>query len=107
MIYGTHIRLRKAEREDLPTFVAWLNDPEVREGLAMYLPMSLAEEERDVVVAFDSYKPETATTPEFMPQESARANYLKDPTSGAPMPVYPTNFAGNEAAIIIPSRKFV
>lgn len=48
-----------------------------------------------VVVAYDSYKPETETTPEFMPQESARANYLKDPASGAPMPVYPQNFAGD------------
>ncbi|MBU1652887.1 T9SS type A sorting domain-containing protein, partial [bacterium] len=45
------------------------------------------------VAAFDSYKEPTATTPEFMPQESARANYLKDPDSGAPMPVYPQNYA--------------
>lgn len=46
MIYGKRIRLAAVEREDLPTFVAWLNDPEVREGLAMYLPMSMAQEER-------------------------------------------------------------
>lgn len=45
------------------------------------------------VVAYDSYKAPTPTTPEFMPQESARANYLKDPDSGAPMPVYPQNYA--------------
>ncbi len=49
-----------------------------------------------VVVAYDSYKPETVTTPEFLPQESARANYMKDPSSGAPLPVYPTNYAGGE-----------
>ncbi len=49
-----------------------------------------------VVVAYDSYKPETATTPEFLPQESARANYVKDPASGAPMPVYPAIYAGEE-----------
>ena len=45
MIYGQRIRLRHIEREDLPHFVAWLNDPEVRYGLAMYLPLSQVEEE--------------------------------------------------------------
>jgi diamine N-acetyltransferase len=45
MIYGDRIRLRHVEREDLPRFVEWLNDPEVRHGLAMYLPLSMAEEE--------------------------------------------------------------
>ncbi len=46
MIYGERIRLRHIEREDLPKFVAWLNDPEVREGLSLYLPLSQAEEEQ-------------------------------------------------------------
>jgi RimJ/RimL family protein N-acetyltransferase len=46
VIYGEHIRLRHIEREDLPNFYAWLNDPEVRRGLALYLPLSNAEEER-------------------------------------------------------------
>ena len=46
MIYGQRIRLRHVEREDLPRFVAWLNDPEVRHGLAMYLPLSQVEEEQ-------------------------------------------------------------
>jgi RimJ/RimL family protein N-acetyltransferase len=45
LIYGDRIRLRHVEREDLPRFVEWLNDPEVRHGLAMYLPLSRAEEE--------------------------------------------------------------
>lgn len=45
MIYGSKIRLRAVEKEDLPNFVAWLNDPEVREGLMIYLPFSLVEEE--------------------------------------------------------------
>ncbi|HEX9617504.1 MAG TPA: GNAT family protein [Anaerolineales bacterium] len=45
MIYGERVRLRHVEREDLPHFVAWLNDPEVRHGLALYLPLSNAEEE--------------------------------------------------------------
>jgi diamine N-acetyltransferase len=46
MLYGEHIRLRGVEREDIPTFVRWFNDPEVRRGLLMYAPMSKAQEER-------------------------------------------------------------
>ena len=46
MIYGERIRLRAPEREDLPRFVAWLNDPEVRENLQLFLPLSSMEEER-------------------------------------------------------------
>lgn len=45
MIYGERIRFRAVEREDLPRFVAWLNDPEVLRGLLLYLPLSLNEEE--------------------------------------------------------------
>lgn len=46
MIYSERIRLRAAEREDLPRFVTWLNDPEVRENMALFLPLSSTEEER-------------------------------------------------------------
>jgi len=46
MIYGERIRLRAPERDDLPRFVGWLNDPEVRQNLFMFLPLSMAEEER-------------------------------------------------------------
>ncbi|MFH1861784.1 MAG: hypothetical protein ABH878_03130, partial [bacterium] len=35
-------------------------------------------------------------TPEFVSQESSRSNYLKDPNSGEPMPVYPQTFTGEE-----------
>lgn len=45
MIYGERVRLRSIEREDLPRFVAWLNDPEVRENLLMQNPLSQAMEE--------------------------------------------------------------
>jgi len=45
MIVGQKTRLRAIEREDIPTFVRWFNDPEVRRYLEMYLPMSKAEEE--------------------------------------------------------------
>lgn len=46
MIYGERVRFRHVEREDLPAFVRWFNDPEVRQGLAIYLPMSLVNEEK-------------------------------------------------------------
>lgn len=46
MIYGERIRLRGVERADIPRFVEWLNDPEVIQGLSLYLPLSAAEEER-------------------------------------------------------------
>ena len=46
MIYGERIRFRAPERDDLPTFVRWINDPEVRAGLSLFLPMSMAEEEQ-------------------------------------------------------------
>ncbi len=45
MIYARRIRLRGAERADIPQFVDWLNDPEVRQYLLMNLPISRAEEE--------------------------------------------------------------
>jgi RimJ/RimL family protein N-acetyltransferase len=37
--------LRAAEREDIKIFHEWVNDPEVTRGLAMFLPMSFADEE--------------------------------------------------------------
>ena len=45
MLNGDKIRLRAVERSDLPRFVAWLNDPEVRQGISIYQPMSQAQEE--------------------------------------------------------------
>lgn len=46
MFYGEKTRLRRVEREDIPTFVRWFNDPEVREFLATNRPISTAEEEK-------------------------------------------------------------
>jgi diamine N-acetyltransferase len=46
MIYGEHIRLRRNERNDIPKFVEWLNDPEVRRYLLLNLPISQANEEQ-------------------------------------------------------------
>jgi RimJ/RimL family protein N-acetyltransferase len=46
MIQGKRIRFRGVERSDLPLFVDWLADPEVRFGIATYLPMSMPREEQ-------------------------------------------------------------
>ena len=46
MIIGKKVRLRPIERDDLPRFVAWFGDPEIRRHLLLYLPFSLAQEER-------------------------------------------------------------
>nr|MBC7245318.1 GNAT family N-acetyltransferase [Chloroflexota bacterium] len=45
-IPGKRLRLRAIERSDIPTFVRWFNDPEVRKYLQIYMPMSYAQEER-------------------------------------------------------------
>lgn len=45
VLYGTHIRLRAIEREDLPRFVRWFNDPEVRRNLQLIVPLGLPQEE--------------------------------------------------------------
>jgi diamine N-acetyltransferase len=46
MLYGERIRLRAIEREDIPTFVRWFNDPETRSYLLLLAPISTAQEER-------------------------------------------------------------
>ncbi len=45
MFYGKRIRLRRNERSDLPRFVEWLNDPDVRRYLSGGWPISQASEE--------------------------------------------------------------
>lgn len=45
VIYGKRVRLRAVEREDVGRFHEWVNDPEVTRGLALYLPMSMTDEE--------------------------------------------------------------
>ena len=46
MLIGKRIRLRAVEKEDLPRFVAWLNDPEVNRHLLLATPLSLTHEEQ-------------------------------------------------------------
>ncbi len=45
MIYGKRIRLRGMERADISYFYEWINDPEVVDGISLYLPMSMSDEE--------------------------------------------------------------
>ncbi len=45
MIIGKRTRLRGVEREDVPRFVEWLNDPEVIQGLLIIAPLSNAQEQ--------------------------------------------------------------
>lgn len=46
MLNSNRLRLRAAEREDIPRFVRWLNDPEVYSTLALCYPLSQASEEK-------------------------------------------------------------
>jgi diamine N-acetyltransferase len=46
MLFGKSVRLRAIDRDDIPTFVRWFNDPEVRHYLQAFEPMSRAGEER-------------------------------------------------------------
>lgn len=44
MIEGTLVRIRAIEQGDLPTFVKWINDPEVTTYLQFEPPMSMEDE---------------------------------------------------------------
>ena len=45
IIYGERVRLRAAEREDVKSFYAWVNDPDVTRYLSLNFPMSMVDEE--------------------------------------------------------------
>ncbi len=44
MLEGALVRIRAIEQGDLPTFVKWINDPEVTEYLQFEPPMSMEDE---------------------------------------------------------------
>ncbi len=46
MLIGQRVRLRANERDDVPDYVRWLNDPEVRCYLMLFEPLSKVKEER-------------------------------------------------------------
>jgi diamine N-acetyltransferase len=45
MIRGSKTCLRALERDDLPHFVRWINDPDTRRFMMMRYPLSMTEEE--------------------------------------------------------------
>lgn len=46
MIFGERVVLRAIEREHLPNYVQWLNDPRVLEYFGHLVPLSLVQEEQ-------------------------------------------------------------
>lgn len=44
-LFSERLRLRAAERSDIPLFLKWINDPQVTENLVHTMPFSSAEEE--------------------------------------------------------------
>jgi RimJ/RimL family protein N-acetyltransferase len=45
ILYSERLRLRAPEREDIPIFLKWVNDPDVCEHLQHYTAMNLEQEE--------------------------------------------------------------
>jgi len=45
VLTGERVRLRAIEKSDLPAFVRWLNDLEVRRNLELIAPLSMGQEE--------------------------------------------------------------
>ncbi len=46
MILGQRVRLRPVEKDDLPRYVKWFSDPDVRTNLDQYAPISQGQEEK-------------------------------------------------------------
>jgi len=46
VILGQRVRLRPVEKDDLPRYVKWFSDPELRSYLDTYMPMGQVQEER-------------------------------------------------------------
>lgn len=57
MLFSQRLRLRPIQRSDLPFFVEWLNDPEVRQ-FTVTIPLSLEEEEQWYEQMLKQPKPE-------------------------------------------------
>ena len=45
ILYAQKLRLRASEREDIPLFLKWINDPEVAENLEHFTVMNRVQEE--------------------------------------------------------------
>jgi RimJ/RimL family protein N-acetyltransferase len=46
MILGRNVRLRPIEKDDLPRYVKWFSDPDLRGTISLHLPLSQAQEEK-------------------------------------------------------------
>ncbi len=83
MIYGERIRFRAPERSDIPLWTAWLNDPEVLQGLAFRPPVSSATFEKQFDDILESgEKAETYTFMIEVRQENDPANWKPVGTAG-------------------------
>ncbi len=58
MLSSQRLRLRPIQRSDLPFFVEWLSDPEVRQFITVNIPLSLEEEEQWYEQVLKQPKPE-------------------------------------------------
>ena len=43
-LFSNRLRLRAPERDDIPQFLKWMNDPDITENLMLYQPISAEEE---------------------------------------------------------------
>jgi len=46
MITGKQVRLRAINKDDLPQFVVWMNDPDVFRNTSLFAPLSMEQEEQ-------------------------------------------------------------
>lgn len=76
MINGERVRLRPVEREDLPHFVAWFQDPEVREGLLVFMPYSMGQEEKWFQGHLDGFPGNQATQPLSIDTQDDDGNWI-------------------------------
>lgn len=63
MINGERVRLRPVEKDDLPRYVKWFQDPQVREGLTIFMPLSQGQEEKWFQNHLDGFPANRATQP--------------------------------------------
>jgi RimJ/RimL family protein N-acetyltransferase len=70
-LLGERIRLRAAEREDIPIFLRWVNDSEVTENLLLVEPMSRLEEEQWYEAMMKNHSSEHVLVIEIRDQNTA------------------------------------
>jgi len=63
MINGERVRLRPVEKDDLPRYVKWFQDPQVRAGLTIFMPLSQGQEEKWFQNHLDGFPANQASQP--------------------------------------------